>query len=139
MPAADLEDGETSDRFQDYDIEYTYFIVQEYSFFFSIVVVIFLFSFLWLLAKYLCIEEQKKTRYGKKVKRKFRDALIRIALTFDTPVSLSFFLNIRDRTFVHALDIVSFISAVAALLFFIIVPIYFDHKILKNKHRLDDE
>ena len=96
MPAADLEDGETSDRFQDYDIEYTYFIVQEYSFYFSIVVVIILFSVLWLFAKCLCIEEQKKTRYGKKVKRKFRDALIRIALSFDTPVILSFFLNIRD-------------------------------------------
>ena len=98
-----------------------------------------IFLVLWLVLKIRCIEELKKIKFRKMVKRKFRDSLIRIALTFDTPVSLSFFLNIRDRTFAHALDIVSFISAVLVMLLFIIVPIYFGRKIIKNKHRLEDE
>ena len=98
-----------------------------------------LFAFLWMLGLCLCSSKQKKETYSHKVKRKFVDAMIRIALTFDTPVCMSFFLNLREATFAHALDIVSFISAVFVMLLFIIMPIFFGWKLIKNKQRLEDE
>ena len=71
--------------------------------------------------------------------KKFCDAALRIALTFDTPVFISVFLNIREVSFSTALGFISFISAILVLMLFLFLPIYFAVKLVRNKHKLEDQ
>ena len=66
IPEADLAEGETDDRSQDYGFDTFYFIIQEYAFYFAILVVILLFFSLWLLSLCPCYSTEKKKTCRKK-------------------------------------------------------------------------
>ena len=48
-----LEDGKTSEHFQDYDVKSIYFLVQECAFYFVIMVAVALFVLLYLVVRCL--------------------------------------------------------------------------------------